>query len=134
MRRLSAVFVLIMLAPAVAIGQRPLSTVARAVADREASLRKRIAAAPTDPAAYFELAELQQEFEVFSDAVATLSQARRALPANKEVPLKLAGVYYRLRQFEQTLAMFDLAAGLDPADPAIRTRARRTTTSSCGMM
>jgi tetratricopeptide (TPR) repeat protein len=120
MRAVAAIFVLATLAPAVAVGQQPTSPVARAVAGLEASLRKRIAATPTDPSAYLDLASLQEEFDASADAEVTLVRARQALPANKDVAVRLAGVYGRQEQFEKAMTILDSVAQRDPADAEIQ--------------
>jgi len=120
MRAAIVILVLAAVAPAVAAGQQPASTVARAVGDLEASLLKKIAASPAEPSAYLELASLQIEFEAFADAEATLLRARQALPANKDVALKLATVYGRREQFEKAMAILDGVAQRDPSDAEIQ--------------
>jgi TonB family protein len=112
----TAIFILAALAPFAAAGLQPPSTVARGVAEREAGLKKKIAAAPADPQAYFDLADLQRDFGAVADAEATLLKARQALPTNKNVLVKLAS-FYSLGQFEKAIDMLHFAAELDPADP-----------------
>lgn len=106
--------------PIAAGGQPPSSTLARAAAEREAALARSIAAAPTDPLAYFALARFQEEFGAFAEAEATLLKARQALATNKDVALELHAFYRRRNQLEKALAMLRILARLDPADISLQ--------------
>jgi tetratricopeptide (TPR) repeat protein len=114
-----ALLLLATLAPIGAAGQAP-SKVASNVAEREASLKKKIAAAPTDPQAYLDLAQLQEDFGAVADAEATLLKAQQAVATNADVAFQLAVFYGRRGQFEKTMEMLRIASADDPKDSEIQ--------------
>jgi TonB family protein len=92
-------------------------TAGRNATAAEANLAKKITGDPADPAAYIELARLQEDRGALADALATLEKARLALPTNKDVTYALASFYYRRNQFDRAMSILHAAAKLDPADP-----------------
>jgi TonB family protein len=112
------VLVLAALVPAAAGGQAT-ATVASNVAARETRLKQKIAAAPADPQAYLDLAQLQEDFGAIADAEATLLTAHQAFAANPDVTIQVAYFYNRRAQFEKTIEMFRIAAASDPKDSEI---------------
>src|SRR5262249_48972281 len=63
----------------------PRTGAPRPATTREGELKKSIAAEPTKSASYLELAKLQEERNAVSEAEATLTTARAALPNNTAV-------------------------------------------------
>jgi TonB family protein len=120
MRAVIATLALATFAPISAASQKQPSSLARAAAERETILAKKIAADPTDFRAYLELARFQEEFGAFAAAEATLLKARQVIAKNKDVALWLLDFYYRRRQFEKALEVLRILAGLDPADLSIQ--------------
>jgi TonB family protein len=86
-------------------------------AAREATLVKRIAAAPADIAAYQQLAKLQEDRGAYAEAETTLLKARQIAPRNKDVVLTLSGFYNRQGQFDKTMQALEEAERMDPTDP-----------------
>jgi TonB family protein len=86
-------------------------------ASRAAQLLQRIAASPTNTAAYIELAKLQEDQGSFAAAELTLNRGRQAVPANKELVMALAAFYSRRGDFTRAMEMLDVAERLDPTDP-----------------
>src|SRR5262245_57911614 len=85
---------------------------------REAELQKRIETTPGGVAAYLELARLQEARGAHADAEATLTRARQAAPANKDVLLALARCYNVQGNFSKTMGTLEAVERLDPTDPA----------------
>jgi TonB family protein len=115
-----AIFFIATLTQIAFAGQQSSSGLARAAAEREASLAKKIAETPTDPAAYYALERFQEEYGAFTEAEATLLKARRALPANKEVALDLHAFYRGRHEYQKAFATLRAIEKLDPADLSIQ--------------
>jgi TonB family protein len=117
----AALFLISAILPLIAAAsQQSSSGLARAAAEREASLVRKIAETPTDPAAYYALENFQEEFGAFAAAEATLLKARQALPTNKDIALELHSFYQRRHQFQKALAALRAVETLDPADLSIQ--------------
>jgi len=85
---------------------------------REKELKASIAADPTKPAAYLEMAKLQEERNATAEAEATLTAARAALPSNTAVLSAVAQFYNRRGDFQRAIDALEQIAALDPSDPA----------------
>ena len=86
-------------------------------AAREAELQQRITTTPTGVAAYIELAKLQEDRGAYADAESTLTRARGAAPASKDVVKALAGFYNRQGDFTKTMETLEAVERMDPTDP-----------------
>jgi TonB family protein len=115
---LAALFLTLTL-PSFAQSQPPRDRVLITIdsATREAELHKRIETTPGGVAAYLELARLQEARGAHTEAEATLTRARQAAPANKDVLLALARCYNVQGNFSKTMEILDAVERLDPTDP-----------------
>ena len=84
-------------------------------AHREQQLRERLAANPDDVAGRFELARILESFERYSEAEATLLDAKAQRPAgDKDVFAALLAFYNRRGNVDAAVALLKERAALDP--------------------
>lgn len=83
----------------------------------EAALRKQIAESPSGGRAYLQLSKLQEDRGSVQDAEATLLAGQRAIPGDKAILHALATLYTRAGRFDDSVAVLQQAAQIDPTDP-----------------
>ena len=81
-------------------------------------MKRSIAAEPGKPAAYLELAKLQEERDAIEEAEATLTAARAALPSDTAVLTAVSRVLQPARRFPANDRALEQIAALDPSDPS----------------
>jgi TonB family protein len=96
----------------------PRPSAPRPATSEETSLKERLQREPTAAALYKDLAKLQEARGASSEAEATLSAARQALPADRSLTYSLAAFYVRAGQFDRGVALLEEAAALDASNPA----------------
>ncbi|MGH8637986.1 MAG: tetratricopeptide repeat protein, partial [Burkholderiales bacterium] len=72
---------------------------------------------PSDPSAYFALAQIYEGAGRYDEAEQALLKGRDAKPNDPAVYNALAQYYNRQGEFEKTMDAFDMAAELDPDNP-----------------
>jgi len=90
----------------------------RPATSQETDLKQKLQAHPTTASLYLDLAKLQAARGALSEAEATLTAGRRALPADRSMTYSLAAFYRREGQFDRAVALLEEAAALDASNPA----------------
>jgi tetratricopeptide (TPR) repeat protein len=86
-------------------------------AQAEPIVQKMISIDPSDPIAYFQLAQIYEGAGRYEEAEQALVKARDAKPDDPAVWNALAGYYNRQGDFDKVMEAFNKAAELDPNNP-----------------
>jgi len=105
-------------APAPAPARDPRPAAPRPATSQESDLKQRLQREPGATSLYLDLAKLQEARGASSEAEATLTAGRQALPTDKSLTYSLAAFYRREGQFDRAVGFLEDAAALDAANPA----------------
>src|SRR5688572_25090517 len=119
-RRLAAALVTVLLLVAGAVWAQTPARDRRpdaAASPREATLKRLIAAEPSNVPQWLELARLQEDRGAYEEAEQTFNAALPASGRRRDVLMAAAGFHNRLGEFEKVMALLEEAATKDPGDP-----------------
>ncbi|MEN3336577.1 MAG: hypothetical protein V7647_253, partial [Acidobacteriota bacterium] len=85
---------------------------------REVRLQATVKAGSADPAAWLELATLQEQRGATAEAESTLIGMRAATPGSRQSYDALARLYSRNNQFDRAIGVLEEAIALAPSDPS----------------